>query len=164
MTYTTYEINNCSQYLGMLSEQFKEFKKDPTSSRKAILTTILAYHLREWLWNEHEARISEQLSIQDVSEYNKHINDACPNFEVIRQLCNGSKHYKYDEQKDGQRIVKSTKLEKGDFSHTEFRPALDIGVLIIDTEAGKINAIDLLSKAIEYYESLFSDWKLQKKR
>jgi ATP-dependent DNA ligase len=84
MTYASYEIKNCLAFFDMLLAQFEEFKNDPTSSRKAILTTILAYHLREWLWKKHKKRISRLLSIQDESKYNKHVNKACANFNVIR--------------------------------------------------------------------------------
>ena len=140
----------------MLSDQFEEFEKDPTSSRKAILTTILAYHLREWLWKEHKASISQLLSTQDESKYNEYINKSCSNFKVIRHLCNGAKHYEYDPNKDGLKIVNSTKLKGGDFSPAAYDASFNIPVLIVDTGADKIKAIDLLSNAIEFYKSFCS--------
>ena len=72
MAHSSFEIKNCSDFYQILKDQLEEYRKDITSSRNAILTSILAYHLREWIWQEHSERIKSKLNLNSEDDFNKY--------------------------------------------------------------------------------------------
>jgi hypothetical protein len=60
-----------------------------------------AYHLREWIWhgrleNDPALQAAIKGAAGDEAEWNKYINDGFTDFPLIRELCNGSKHFEKD--------------------------------------------------------------------
>jgi hypothetical protein len=57
-----------------------------------------AYHIREWIWHdrlEHDAALQAVVMGAAGTEesWNGWVNQQFPDFPVIRELCNGSKHF-----------------------------------------------------------------------
>lgn len=72
---------------------------DTGNSYAAINALRDAYHLREWIWHdrlEHDTALQSAIMGSSGSEscWNSWINQSFPDFPVIRELCNGSKHFK----------------------------------------------------------------------
>lgn len=157
MVYSSFEVKNSFSFFEILKAQFDEYKKDDKSSRNAILTSILAYHLREWLWKEHQTNIDQAIGVKCERDFNRYINNSCVNFPVIREICNGSKHFNIIPDK-----VQSSGLEGGSFS-SGFSSGFDIGELTINTGSNIIKAIDLLTEVVRFYEILLKQIGVIKK-
>jgi hypothetical protein len=158
MGHSSFEVKSSTSFYEMLKAQFEEFKKDDTSSKNAILTSILAYHLREWLWKEHEEIIKNILGVHDQSEFNAYTNRRFYGFPIIREICNGSKHFNTNSE-----AVQSSGLRGGAFSPTAFTPAFNIGVLTINDGTSSIKAINLLEGVLEFYEELINKLGISKR-
>ncbi len=71
---------------------------DYSNSDAAIDALRDAYHLREWLWHD---RLERDPPLQTLiigasgseDTWNSWINRVFPDFPIIRELCNGSKHF-----------------------------------------------------------------------
>jgi len=84
--------------LEKLDHELQALTEDRSNSYAAINALRDAYHLREWIWHdrlEHDAAL--QVSIIGTSgtdaAWNTWVNQAFPDFPIIRELCNGSKHF-----------------------------------------------------------------------
>jgi hypothetical protein len=91
--------------LTKLSHEIDTLAADPRNSYAAINALRDAYHLREWVWHGRleknpalQAKIAGEKMIlgkADARKYkwNEYVNKDCQNFSLIRELCNGSKHF-----------------------------------------------------------------------
>jgi hypothetical protein len=64
----------------------------------ALHCAITAYHLHEWVWGDWlktDDRVRQQLGIHDRKRksFLAYIDRACPWFETIQDLVNGTKHF-----------------------------------------------------------------------
>lgn len=75
---SSFDIKTAHDFLHkMIIPQHEEFKADDASSRHALLTIILVYHMREWVTPE--------------LFYPKYIEEM---IEVAGKITNGTKHFK----------------------------------------------------------------------
>jgi hypothetical protein len=84
--------------LDKLERELQTLAVDHSKSDAAIDALRDGYHLREWIWHDrlkHDPAL--QISIigaaGDEGAWNGWINGAFPDFPIIRELCNGSKHF-----------------------------------------------------------------------
>ncbi len=89
--------------------EYHDFEKDSKSIRHAINFTLIAYHLREWVWHgylENNRELLKKISehIHDQNSFNSFINRSCSEFKIVRELSNNIKHFHIKE-----RGVKETK-------------------------------------------------------
>ncbi len=122
---TTFGINNPRDYYEhLLLDQYKEFltKANYNSPPHAIICSILAYHLREWIWNCNKEEVRNYLESVGIikkskmnkddyveCKFNEYVNEKCPEFSNIRIICNGSKHFVLKDYKN----LKSTSRREG---------------------------------------------------
>jgi hypothetical protein len=85
-----------------LEYELEAFRADQQNSYAAINALRDAYHLREWIWHgrlesdeEFQAAIMGAAGNED--EWNHWVNKEFPDFKIIRELCNGSKHFEADD-------------------------------------------------------------------
>ena len=84
--------------LDKLERELALLATDHSNSDAAIDALRDAYHLREWLWHDRlTGNPALQVSITGAagqeSDWNAWVNHAFPDFPIIRELCNGSKHF-----------------------------------------------------------------------
>jgi len=84
--------------LGKLEHELQAFSADRGNSCAAINALRDAYHLREWIWHdrlEHDATLQLAIIGTTASEedWNCWVGRGFPDFRIIRELCNGSKHF-----------------------------------------------------------------------
>ncbi|MDH1468988.1 hypothetical protein [Shewanella sp. GD03713] len=89
MTHTSsFDIKTADDYLTeMLLPQHEDFIKNNSSSRHALLTTIIAYHMYEWV---HKTKFNQ-------ASFNTNYPgspDIAIDLEVARNITNGTKHFK----------------------------------------------------------------------
>jgi hypothetical protein len=84
--------------LDKLDREVQVLSADNSNTDAAIDALRDGYHLREWIWRhrlEHDPGL--QLSIMGTTGDDKiwsgWVNAQFPDFPIIRELCNGSKHF-----------------------------------------------------------------------
>lgn len=135
---SSFEIKDAETFFNeMVLPQYEEFLKNNSSSRYALLTTIMAYHLYEWV---HKKKF--ELNEFEVA-YPAHTRLA-QDFNIARKITNGAKHFS---------VTVTTRTQQG------FKSAFSDGFarpLIIEYPDGtEISADQFLRKLIEF-------WKEQK--
>ncbi len=84
--------------LTKLSHEIDTLAAGPRNSYAAINALRDAYHLREWIWH---GRLEKDPALQagimgaagSESKWNEYVNREFLDFPLIRELCNGSKHF-----------------------------------------------------------------------
>ena len=76
----------------------KAFRGDVNDSYAAINALRDAYHLREWIWKDRlvgDAALQTQIVGNRVKEvgWNTWVNATFSMFPLVRDICNGSKHF-----------------------------------------------------------------------
>lgn len=135
MTHTSsFDITTADDFFRkIVIPQYKDFVANNSSSRHALLTTIVAYHMYEWV-NAKKFTISDFKSTypQDASLANV--------FELARNITNGTKHFKSKAK---------TRTQKGfssDFNDGFARP------LVVEFPDGSKESADMfLSKMVDFW-------------
>lgn len=84
---SSFEIKNAETFFNeMVLPQYEEFLRNNSFSRYALLTTIMAYHLYEWV---HKKKFTLD---EFKAAYPAHTRLA-QDFEVARNITNGTKHF-----------------------------------------------------------------------
>ncbi|MGH9677451.1 MAG: hypothetical protein ACRD36_10150 [Candidatus Acidiferrum sp.] len=84
--------------LKKLQHESALFTDEPSNSYAAINALRDAYHLREWVWKDRlESDPALQTKIMgtsgDEAAWNTWVNNNCADFKLVRDVCNGSKHF-----------------------------------------------------------------------
>jgi hypothetical protein len=87
--------------LAKLKHEFETLSADHGNSYAAINAIQDAYHLREWVWHgrlENDAALQLQImaKVGHESDWNEYVNRQFTDFPLVRDLCNGSKHFEPD--------------------------------------------------------------------
>ena len=82
---SSFDIKTVQDFLyKMIIPQYEEFKENNSSSRHALLTIILVYHMREWA---NKSVKDKQLAYSDdIAEMHKLVGD----------IANGTKHFVHE--------------------------------------------------------------------
>ncbi|MDD9991958.1 MAG: hypothetical protein OXP75_09150 [Rhodospirillales bacterium] len=84
---SSFGIHDANDFLNnMVLPQYQEFLKKNSSSRAALLTFMLVYHMYEWV---HCCAFSQEHFLETYPT-DKHM---CVFFETARRICNGTKHF-----------------------------------------------------------------------
>jgi hypothetical protein len=85
--------------LAKLSHEIDTLTAEPRNSYAAMNALRDAYHLREWIW--HGRLVNDpalQAAIMGAAgskvDWIRWVNNGFADFPLIRELCNGSKHFK----------------------------------------------------------------------
>ncbi len=140
MTHTSsFEIKNAETFFNeMVLPQYEEFLRNNSSSQYALLTTIMAYHLYEWV---HKKKFTLDEFKAVYPAHNLLVQD----FEVARNITNGTKHFSNKSV--------TTRTQKG-FS-SAFSDGFARPLIIQYPDGTEISADQFLRKLIEF-------WKEQK--
>jgi hypothetical protein len=92
------DLTTPGHLLAKLEYDLKAVEADRGNSYAAIDALRDAYHLREWAWHGRlESDTALQIAIigsaSDEEAWNAYVKRAFPDFFIIRDLCNGSKHF-----------------------------------------------------------------------
>ncbi len=136
MTDSSFDVRTPNDYfIKMLLPQYEDFIKNNSSSRHALLTIILAYHMYEWV---HNTTFNEN----DFNEKYINCRDVATKFNTARLITNGTKHFSKKEIE--------TKVQLGfssDFSNDFAKP------LIIHYENGReVSADDLIYSIVDFWQ------------
>jgi hypothetical protein len=84
-----------------LEYEFATLAADHANSYAAINAIQDAYHLREWIWhgrleNDPALQLLIMAKVGKECVWNEYVNRQFTDFPVLRDLCNGSKHFEPD--------------------------------------------------------------------
>ncbi|MFN8437327.1 MAG: hypothetical protein U0V72_06750 [Cytophagales bacterium] len=104
----SFGIINSEQFLEKLLSEYEDFDKNPISARHAINCALTAWHLTDWIYQEHSIikdnfkdsektkeknGITERIKISGLKKFQDHlINQKCKELSYMRDISNGSKH------------------------------------------------------------------------
>jgi hypothetical protein len=144
-----------------LEHELRAFSADRGDSYAAINALRDAFHLREWIWHdrlEHNTALQQEIlgSTGRGKDWNCWVNKKFPDFRIIRDLCNGSKHWEPGE------VVYAThrggldsKVPFFDNPHSGF----DDNGFHVELDAGRIVAIsDLVMRVRDFWAELFEQF------
>ena len=161
-----FEIDNHDAFFGMLLEQYDEYRKQEniSSSRHAIICTLMAYHIREWILKSAYRSIVDLLlhialiKNNDIEnekliecKFNEYINEECPEIRIIREICNGSKHLMTNNK-----YLNDTYLNKGAFGpgfNGESFNTYDL--IVLDSSGNRLLFKNVIEKVIDYWKSFY---------
>jgi hypothetical protein len=169
----TFDIRSPSDYYkNLLLDQYNEFLTEANynSVRHAIICSILAYHLREWIWNCNKDAVKDYLLSQkfisrskiDNDDYieckfNEYVNRKCPDFRMIREICNGSKHFSTRERGTVKDTYKREGGPSGAFNGNAFQTD---DLIIKDNNDNEIVFKFLLIRVVDYLNNLICSLKI----
>jgi hypothetical protein len=146
--------------LTKLSHEIGTLAADPRNSYAAINALRDAFHLREWIWH---GRLENDLALQaeimgaagNETKWNEHVNQCFPDFPLIRELCNGSKHFERDPR---DKVEATHRAGYGSSLFAYNSGALGYGVdgIFVQVEAGRIASVThLLESARDFWVKMF---------
>ena len=128
----------------------------------------MAYHLREWILKSAKVSVINLLiKIDFIKEkdrenneyveckFNELVNKQCPNFRIIREICNGTKHFI-----DNNKYTQNAFLNNGSFSPGFDGTSFNSYDLIIIVEFGnRLLFKNIISNVISYWENFIKQIK-----
>jgi len=146
----SFEIKNATELFASTEEQFRDYLEDGLSSRKAVTSAMLCWHIADWVYAESSALHSQ---FPSLGEFHKHITSLCPSLQVMQDITNGTKHRDLRTPRAG--IVK-TEPRHGAFS-PEFSRAFDRAELTIHLDDGSDTAFDIeFRTALNFWRQFFA--------
>ena len=119
----------------MVLPHYEEFLRNNSSSRYALLTTILAYHLYEWVHKK-------KFKINEFEETYPTHSQLAQHFDVARNITNGTKHF----------INKSVTTRTQTGFSSEFSDEFARPLNIQYPDGTEISADQFLRKLIEFWK------------
>jgi len=154
MSDLSFEIRCAKDLFGKLVREYDRFRSDPYSADHAINFSTTAHHLfKDWL--QRELVVSNHA----YSELKSKIHTGLfKETEVIRDICDGSKHVLLE--RPPARQVTSSGSRMGDFSRHDFsNEDFDIGGLFITLHDGsKLYFMSVADKVIQFWTAYFETY------
>jgi len=151
--------------LTKLSHEIDTLAAAPRNSYAAINALRDAYHLREWIWHgrlEKDPALHAQIAGEKIAgkakerkcKWNKYVNKECPNFSLIRELCNGSKHF---ERKASDKVQATHHAGYGSplFAYNSGPLGYGVDGIFVQVEARVVPVMHLLESARDFWIKLF---------
>ncbi len=140
----SFDIKDSQGLFDKLTRDYKTFLADKVSSDNAITFSVTAYHLYEWTESELDQKGKEELKNK-----RKLIQQ---DFQVIRDITNGSKHKDITHYTPK---LKAAKKHNGAFS-SAFSRGFDITVLLIELQDGtELYFEDIADRIYKFWDDYF---------
>jgi hypothetical protein len=115
-----FDLKTSRDFYEKLLEDFADLQDSPNSARLAINCAITAYHMHEWVWGDWlkaDYATWKELGIRDKNSFLAWIDDNEPWFELMQDICNGSKHF---DRKANERTNASGGFDRDAFDQSAF--------------------------------------------
>lgn len=106
-----------SAYLVIVEQEFNEFseQQNKTSIRHAMRCAMFSYHIHENIWAYYESDKSRLFNKRTKYEYRQELISRCPNLEIIKDICNYSKHTELTYVSNVDKTEKKNVADKKEF-------------------------------------------------
>jgi len=146
-----------------LKREHTRFQGQTANSDFAWNCAVTAWHLREWVWKERlSIHPGEDVNLfgrtfRTSEEFYAELNRRCPNYKLMGDLCNGSKHFNLD------RIgtVQSTTTKRGAmfdeamFNEVAFNEGPYLEICLDDGSLVRFG--DVLSQVVALWDDVFKN-------
>lgn len=134
-----------------MEDQFRDYLADGLSSRKAVTSAMLCWHVADWVYAESQQL---QTTYSELWQFHRDITGQCPALQVMQDITNGTKHRDLRTPRAG--IIR-TQPTAGAFS-PEFSRPFDRAELTIHLADGTDTAFDIeFQKALNFWRDFFRD-------
>ena len=144
----SFQICTAVDLLDAAEESFRDYLEDGLSSRKAVTSAMLCWHVAEWIYRESE---SLQAEFPTRASLHRQITSECPSLQVMQDITNGTKHGKPNPPRAG---IVSTEPRPGAFAPA-FSGGLERAEFTIHRDDGTNTTFDIeCRRALEYLRDL----------
>jgi hypothetical protein len=157
------DLTEPGHLLAKLEHECQALMADHSDSYAAINALRDAYHLREWVWHD---RLKSDAALQTAimsasgneSDWNKWVNREFADFPVIRELCNGSKHFEPREPPKIQGTHRGGLDSQVPFFDNPLSGFDDNG-FHVEVDAGRmISVADLVNRVRDFWRERFTQF------
>lgn len=146
MSYS-FEIRSSVDLLNELSRRVDDYNNDNLSSGKAVVCSILCWHVVEWIYHEY---CDQLIQFKEKKDFTNYVKTTCNSLSYIQDMANGSKHRGISKYKPK---VRSTERKNGAFS-SGFSTGFDISCLRMEIEEKQFVYFDEeIDKALSFLKS-----------
>lgn len=150
-----FEIKNSKEFYEKLCAEFDDFDREHLNPRYAINAALTSWHLTDWTYQEFfksDSRFQDSKenakNISGLVKYQEYIKTQCSELEFMRQISNGSKHCKVNQDS-------RTEISQGDYSPYDYdRHDYDVPrfVILHDQTNEEIDFENLLVVTIKFWK------------
>lgn len=139
----SFDIGDVEGLFRALCEAIDELPSGGLSSRNAVTSAMLAWHIADWFYAER-AHVEESWTA-----FQERVRTECPALDLMRDIATGTKH----RATHWQPRVARTASHQGAFS-SAFSRAFDVSRLtLVLRDESVVDFVDEISKAREYWRS-----------
>ena len=103
-----FDLVTSHDFYAMLVADFDDYMAEPYSARRAVHCAISASHLAEWVWHDQIAAnqdLQSKLGVKTEREFLEWINHATVWYGMVRELANGTKHFRHKQSFETIRVM-----------------------------------------------------------
>lgn len=141
---------------------FVRYQGSPTDSDLAWNCAVTAWHVREWVWKQRisphpgDDRSLFKASLADIQQDNAELNRRCSRYQLIKEVCNGSKHFRLNALG---RVASTTTKPGALYGATLFNESLfnEGPYHAIELDDGSTERFsEVLGQVISFWDGVFS--------
>lgn len=144
----SFGITTSKEFFELLMLEVDEYLNDELNIRKAMMCSMISYHLTDWLnWEINHDK-------KKLGKFRKNLN--CPELSIMHDIINGTKHLTLDGGRG--KAVADTELHVGAFSR-QFSSAFDKSSLdIILKDGTKIGFEETIISVTDFWRNYFENY------
>jgi hypothetical protein len=103
-----FDLVTSHDFYAMLVADFDDYMAEPYSARRFVHCAITASHLAEWVWHDQIAgnpELQAKLGVKTFKEFLTWVNRRSLWYGMIRELANGTKHFRYKQSFETVRVM-----------------------------------------------------------
>jgi hypothetical protein len=154
------DLTEPKHLLAKLEHECRAVLADRGDRYAAINALRDAYHLREWIWHdrletEPVLQAAVKGSVGTEQAWNEWVIQQFPDFPLIRELCNGSKHFEHKPDDKVAATHQGGLDSKVPFFDNPYSGFDDKG-LHVEVDQGRIvSTVDLVTRVRDFWADLF---------
>lgn len=157
----SFGIETAYDLYGKLKREHAAFVQNRSDSDIAWNCAVTGWHITEWVWKERlKGRPTEHVkllgrSFADEAEYRVELQRRVPDYQVLREICNGAKHFRVDRPVR----VDSTEVHPGAFLNAFMLNTVacnEVPFLIINLSGGRVlRFAELIEQVVNLWDDVF---------
>ena len=85
MSKFAFDINNVHKFFINLQEDYEEYIKEDTSSKKALRVAMGSWHLNHWIYEEFKELIDSKF--ENSNNFQSYLRQECKEFSIMQKIC-----------------------------------------------------------------------------